>query len=100
MGESSSRIASKAASTSKGNQPVTQLDRALVNTITARNVAVAERIDAVYMSAAPTPEEKVLDFDAVLGVADQVVGRGAVFAALETFRTSHDRGYFDVVAEA
>ena len=79
---------------------MTQLDRALVNTINAQNAAVAGRIDAVYMSAAPTPEEKVLDFDAVLAVADAVVGRDAVFAALETFRTNHDRGYFDVVAEA
>ena len=77
-----------------------QLDQALVNTINARNVAVAERIDAVYMSAAPTPEEKVLDFDSALAVADAFVGRETVFAALETFRTNYDRGYFDIVAEA
>ncbi|MBI3967283.1 MAG: hypothetical protein HY329_16735 [Chloroflexi bacterium] len=77
-----------------------QLDRALVNTINARNVAVAERIDAVYLSSAPTPSEKILDFDSVLAVADELVGREAVFAEIETFRAGHDRGYFDVVAEA
>ena len=66
----------------------------------ARKVAVAERIDAVYMSAAPTPQEKILDFDSTLAVADAFVGRETVFAALETFRTNYDRGYFDIVAEA
>jgi hypothetical protein len=79
---------------------VSKPDPALVRTINARNVAVAERIDAVYMSAAPTPEEKVLDFEPALAVADAFVGRDAVFTALETFRSTHDRGYFDIVAEA
>ena len=54
----------------------------------------------MYMSAAPTPEEKILDFDSALAVADAFVGRETVFAALEAFRTKYDRGYFDIVAEA
>jgi hypothetical protein len=76
------------------------LDQALVNTVNAQNAAVAGRIDAVYMNAAPTPLEKILDFDSTLAVADAFVGREAVFAALETFRTNYDRGYFDIVADA
>jgi hypothetical protein len=104
MGESSSPIASRAAFTSKRKKRetarVTQLDQALVHILNARNAAVAGRIDNVYMSAAPTPQEKVLDFESVLAIADAFVGREAVFAALETFCVTHDRGYFDVVAEA
>jgi hypothetical protein len=52
-----------------------------------------------YMSAAPTPDEKVLDFDSALAVADAFVGRETVFAALETFRTNATAAT-DIVAEA
>ena len=75
--------------------------QSLVDVLHSERAVVAHHIDAVYVGTAPSPREYVLDFSAVQQLAaDGFVGRESVFADLERFFTEHDRGYFEIVAEA
>lgn len=73
---------------------------ALVDTLTASNVVVAEQIFGdVYQTATRPVRESILDFD-LDSLAHGFVGRDAIFGRLEDFAAHQPRGYFEIVGDA